>query len=264
MGCTRVVAGALRTLSHRLDAVTRPGDGAILPSRSTGTLFRIAHSQKEINDWFTNCSAIRFKLSKTGAPKSNPPAVSYTDGRRAFSGFAAVGGPELRKVGAGPFFLGSSEQRKERGRQLTRPLRHLNAEKRPFGPMHAGKNDKSIVEKAVEAVKEFAATVSDAADKAMAPERPKPGDEVVMMPMAAAGFTGETAVPPFVVVRKQRKAPRKFGEEAAKKTTRKSAKKTKKTAKTAAKKVKSPAGRKAAGTNAKKSAKKKKTKKSRR
>ena len=73
--------------------------------------------------------------------------------------------------------------------------------------MDADKHDKSIVEKTVDAAKEFAATVSDAAHEAVEPEPIKPGDEVVMMPMAAAGFMGDAAVPPFVVVSKQKNRP---------------------------------------------------------
>jgi hypothetical protein len=129
--------------------------------------------------------------------------------------------------------------------------------------MDTGKDDKSIVEKTVDAMKEFAATVSDAAHKAVEPEPIKPGDEVVMMPMAAAGFMGDTVVPPFVVVSKQKKSPRKSRAKAAKKAAKKSVKKTK-TAKRTAKKAKPPAGRKAVGKKTKSGAKKNKAKKSRR
>lgn len=130
--------------------------------------------------------------------------------------------------------------------------------------MDAGKDDKSIVQKTVDAVKEFAATVSEMANKAMEPEPIKPGDEVVTMPMAATGFPGDTTVPSFVVVRKQKRAPRKSRAKAAKQTDKKSVKKTKKTAKKSAKRAKSPASRKAIGKKTKKSGKKKKAKKSRR
>ena len=123
--------------------------------------------------------------------------------------------------------------------------------------MDTGKDDKSIVEKTVDAVKEFAATVSDAAHKAVEPEPIKPGDEVVMMPMAAAGFMGDTVVPPFVVVSKQKKSPRKSRAKAAEKAAKKSVKKTKKAAKKTAKKAKPPAAQKAIGKKTKKGAKKK-------
>jgi hypothetical protein len=116
--------------------------------------------------------------------------------------------------------------------------------------MHAGKDDKSIVKKAVEAVKEFAATVSEAADKAMEPESTKPSDEVVVMPMAITEFPGDTAAPPVVVVR-ERKSARKSRAMAAKRTAKKSIKKTKKTKK-AAKKSKLQTGRKAVGKKTKK------------
>ena len=124
--------------------------------------------------------------------------------------------------------------------------------------MDVDKDDKSIVQKTVDAVKGFAATVSEAAHKAMEPEPINPGDEVVMMPMAATGFPGDTAVPPFVVVRKQKKSPRKSRAKAAKKTAKRSAKTKKKTAKAAATKAKSSTGRKTVGKKAKKHSKKEK------
>lgn len=129
--------------------------------------------------------------------------------------------------------------------------------------MDAGKDDKSIVEKTVDAVKEFAATISEAAHKAVEPEPVKPGDELVMMPVAATGFMGETLVPPFVVIRKQKKTSRKLPAKAAKRAAKKSVKK-KKAAKKTAKKAKPPAGRKAIGKKTNKGAKKTKAKKSRR
>jgi hypothetical protein len=64
--------------------------------------------------------------------------------------------------------------------------------------MDGDKDDKSIFEKTVEAVKDIATIASVAAHKAMEPEPIKPGDEVVMMPMAATGFMGDTMMPPFV------------------------------------------------------------------
>ena len=85
--------------------------------------------------------------------------------------------------------------------------------------MDANKDDKSIVEKTVDAVKEFAATISEAAHKAVEPEPVKPGDELVMMPVAATGFMGETVMPPFVVIRKQKKmsSSKKSGQEVSQK-----------------------------------------------
>jgi hypothetical protein len=71
--------------------------------------------------------------------------------------------------------------------------------------MDVDKDDKSIVEKTVEAVKGLAATISR---KTAEPEPMKPSDEVVVMPMATAGLMSETVVPPFVVVRRPRKSPK--------------------------------------------------------
>jgi hypothetical protein len=128
--------------------------------------------------------------------------------------------------------------------------------------------DKSIIEKTIEAVKDIAAIASEVAHKATEPEPIKPGDEVVMMPMAVTGFMGDNMMPPFVVIRHRRrsrakKAPLKTAKTAAKKAAKKSVKKiAKKVAPKKAKKskAKSPVKKKAA----KKVAKKKQAKKSRR
>jgi hypothetical protein len=42
----------------------RADDGAIMPRRKISQLSCFAHFYKEINDWFTNWSAVGFKLSK--------------------------------------------------------------------------------------------------------------------------------------------------------------------------------------------------------
>src|ERR1019366_6848521 len=111
--------------------------------------------------------------------------------------------------------------------------------------MDGDKDDKSVIEKTIEAVKEIATIASKAAHKAMEPEPIKPGDEVVMMPMAATGFMGDTMMPPFVVVpRKKKSSKKKTPKPAAKKPANKSVKKAaKKTAKTSARKTKSSGAR---------------------
>jgi len=106
--------------------------------------------------------------------------------------------------------------------------------------MDDDQDDKSIIEKTLEAVKGIAAVASEATHKAMTPEPRKPGDEVVVMPMAATGFMGETMMPPFVIIPRRTNAPKQ------------TSKKTPKTAKQSAKKD--------AKKGAKKSSKKKKEK----
>ena len=66
--------------------------------------------------------------------------------------------------------------------------------------MDNDKDDKSIIDKTLEVVKDIAAVAAEAAHKAIEPEPIKPGDEVVVMPMAAAGFIGEAVMPPFVII----------------------------------------------------------------
>jgi hypothetical protein len=124
--------------------------------------------------------------------------------------------------------------------------------------MDAGKDEKSIVEKTVEAVREFAAIVSEAAHKAMEPESIRAGDEVVMMPAGATGFMGDTVAPPLVVVRKQKNSTRKSRAKTGKKTAKeKSAKKAQKTtAKKSRKLAESSASRKQVGKKTHRGAKK--------
>jgi hypothetical protein len=91
---------------------------------------------------------------------------------------------------------------------------------------------KGIVEKTIEAVEEFASEVSDAAKHMMDPPEPlKPGDEVVMLPMADGGMFAPPMTPQFVVIhhpRKSRakKAVVKTAKPPAKKAAKKSVKKT--------------------------------------
>jgi hypothetical protein len=92
--------------------------------------------------------------------------------------------------------------------------------------MDNDKDDKSIVDKTLEAVKDFAAIAAEAAHRAMEPEPLKPGDEVVVMPMAAAGFMGEAGMPPFVIIPRRTNAPSQIAKEAPKRTAKKSTVKT--------------------------------------
>ena len=133
--------------------------------------------------------------------------------------------------------------------------------------------DKSRIEKAIEAVKDMASSVTDAAKSAATPS-----EEEKMTVMDVPLVADAAAMPMPLVAPKKRKArvkraptktpPKKAtAEKAAKKTAKKAAKKSaaKKSKKVAkhspAKKTKSTAGRKVVG---KKVAKQKKAKKSRR
>jgi hypothetical protein len=122
--------------------------------------------------------------------------------------------------------------------------------------------DKGIIQKAIEAVEEVASEVKDAAKHMMDPPEPlKPGDEIVMMPMADNGLFGPPPTPQFMVIHHPRKSrAKKVAKKAAKKKTKKSA--TKKTAKKSTKKARAKSAAKKKST--KKVAKKKKAKKSRR
>jgi hypothetical protein len=135
--------------------------------------------------------------------------------------------------------------------------------------MDDDKNDKSIIEKTIETVKNIATNASEAAKKAMEPEPIKSGDEVFLVPMASDTYA-DPVMPPFVVIPRRKKStsnrtPKKTAKKSAKKPAQRtankpSAKKKKKTAK---------AGKPTANVVAKKKtaekvAKKKKAKKSRR
>jgi hypothetical protein len=134
-------------------------------------------------------------------------------------------------------------------------------------------DDKSLIEKTIEAVKDMASSATDAAKSAATPS-----EEEKMTVMDVPLVADAAAMPMPLVAPKKRKAPAKrapaktppkkaTAEKAAKKTAKKAAKKSaaKKSKKAAkhspAKKTKSTAGRKVVG---KKVAKKKKAKKSRR
>jgi hypothetical protein len=111
--------------------------------------------------------------------------------------------------------------------------------------MDNDKDDKSIIDKTLEAVKDIAAIATEAAHKAMEPEPLKPGDEVVVMPMAPAGFMGEAVMPPFVIIPRRTNAPSQIAKEAPQRTAKKSTGKTdKKPAKKSSKRKKTAKQRK--------------------
>jgi|SRR5882724_7598772 len=142
-------------------------------------------------------------------------------------------------------------------------------------------DDKSLVEKTIEAVKGMATSVTDAAKSAMEP-RPAPEqvagttNEQLYVPPSEPGLAiaRQTYIEEVVVTaaapKKKRKAPVRPAapkKSATKKPSKKVAKKAaKKSSKKSAKKTKSSAGRKAVGMHktAKKALKKKKAKKSKR
>jgi hypothetical protein len=84
--------------------------------------------------------------------------------------------------------------------------------------------DKGVIEKTIEAVEEFASEVKDAAKHMMDPPEPvKPGDEVVMLPMADDGMFGTPMTPQFMVIHHRKRRSRKAPKKTAKKTAKKSA-----------------------------------------
>lgn len=126
-----------------------------------------------------------------------------------------------------------------------------------------GDKDKGVIEKAIEAVEDFATDVKEAAKHMMDSPGPlKPGDEVIMMPVLDDGMFGTPVTPQFMVIH-HRKKPRakKASKKNAKAAVKKAAKK--KTATKASPKKKSKAKSTAKKTT-KKTTRKKKTKKSRR
>jgi hypothetical protein len=107
--------------------------------------------------------------------------------------------------------------------------------------------DKGVLQKAIEAVEEFAHDVKDVAKHMMEPPEPlKPGDEIVMMPTADYGMFSPPVPPQFVVIHHPKKSrAKKAAKKPAKKSSKKSAaKKWKSPAKVAAKKTKT-SGKKA-------------------
>ena len=115
-------------------------------------------------------------------------------------------------------------------------------------------DDKSIIEKTIERVKDIAAKASEKAHKAMEREPIKPGDEVVMMSEAAP--IGDPVMPPFVIIPGRKKASKQTSKKPAIRTASAKNPSKKKRKKKAAKPSK-PVSKKAAK-------KKKKSKKSKR
>jgi hypothetical protein len=131
--------------------------------------------------------------------------------------------------------------------------------------------EKGVIEKTIEAVEAFASEVKEVAKHMMDPPAPlKPGDEIVMLPMANDGLFGAPPTPQYIVVhhpkRRSKKAPKKTVKAAAK-TKKPPAKKSSTKKKKKAANGKKPAskyngiGKKRPG---KKTGKKKKAKKSKR
>jgi hypothetical protein len=113
--------------------------------------------------------------------------------------------------------------------------------------------DKSLIEKTIEAVKDIATIASDAAKKAMEPEPLKPGERLVMVPLMDSGLATEPMMPPFVVLPRRKSR----AKTASKKNTKKAGKRS--VAKKSSKKKKAAkAWKPAAKAVAKKTAKKKK------
>ena len=129
--------------------------------------------------------------------------------------------------------------------------------------MDTDKDDRSIVGKTMDAVKEFAATVSEAAQKAAKPEPVKSDEEITVMPAAPTGFMDDAVPPTPVVIRRRKRLPKKSQSRATKRTAKK-AKSPKKTAKKSAAKSKSPSLRQTASKKSKTSSSKKRTKTSKR
>jgi hypothetical protein len=87
-------------------------------------------------------------------------------------------------------------------------------------------DDKSIVEKTIQTVKEIATSVSNVAKHAMESEPINAGDEVVMMPMTDTGMFGAPATPQFIILPAGKKSRKKPSKTASKKTAKETAKKT--------------------------------------
>jgi hypothetical protein len=119
-------------------------------------------------------------------------------------------------------------------------------------------NDKSILEKITDTVKDIAHIAADAANHALKAEEPplKPDERAVAyMPLAADGLVSNPLmVPPVAMVpvaKKKRTAPKRVAKTASKKTAKKAGKKStaknsKKTARKASKKANKKAAKKVA------------------
>jgi hypothetical protein len=130
-------------------------------------------------------------------------------------------------------------------------------------------NDKSILEKLTETVKDIASIAADAAGHALSAEQPAlkaDGQAVAYMPLAADGFVSDPMmIAPIAPARKKRaaakppakKAGKRTAKRAVKKPARKTAKKSAaKRARKTAKKSPKKANKKSAGKTTKKAARK--------
>jgi hypothetical protein len=119
--------------------------------------------------------------------------------------------------------------------------------------------DKSIIEKTIEAVKDIATIASDAAKKAMEPEPLKPGERVMMMPLMDSGLATEPMMPAFIVLPRRKSRAKTASKETAKKAGKRPVAKKSSKKKKAAKAWK-PAAKAVAKKKTAKRAAKKKTK----
>jgi hypothetical protein len=118
--------------------------------------------------------------------------------------------------------------------------------------------DKSIIEKTIEAVKDIATIASDAAKKAMEPEPLKPGERVMMVPLMDSGLVTEPVMPPFVVLPRRKSRAKSASKKTAKKAGKKRVAKKPSKKKRAAK-ARKPAARGVAKKMTAKRGEKKKT-----
>jgi|ERR1700722_13013474 hypothetical protein len=113
--------------------------------------------------------------------------------------------------------------------------------------------EKSLIDKTIDAVKDIATNASAAAKKAMEPEPLKPGERLVMLPLMDSGLATEPMMPPFVILPRRKSR----AKTASKKNTKKAGKRS--VAKKSSKKKKAAkAWKPAAKAVAKKTAKEKK------
>jgi hypothetical protein len=118
--------------------------------------------------------------------------------------------------------------------------------------------DKSTIQKTIEAVKEIATIASDTANKAMEPKPLKPGDRIVMVPLPDSGLTSTPVMPPFIVLPRRKSRAKTTSKKTAKKAAKKSVAKKSSKKKKAAKAWKPTAKAVAKKKTVKRVAKKKK------
>ena len=116
--------------------------------------------------------------------------------------------------------------------------------------------DKSLIEKTIEAVKDIAAIASDAAKKAMEPEPLKPSERVMMVPLMDSGLATEPMMPTFIALPRRKSRAKTTSKKTVKKANKKPAAKKSSRKKKAAKTWK-PTTKVVAKKTSKKVAKKK-------